>query len=55
MLLSIGAKDKCKGTIYYPIEMQENVKWMDDEVYALVLFIKILHIRMGKVGHHTKI
>ena len=55
MLLLIETKDKCKGTIYYPIEKQENVKWMDDEVYALILFIKILYIQMGKVGHHTKI
>ena len=54
MLLSIKTKDKCKGTIFCT-EKQENVKWMDDEVYALVLFIKILYIQMGKVGHHTKI
>ena len=45
-------KTNAKGRYIF---LLKSKRMIDDEVYALVLFIKILYIQTGKVGHHTKI
>jgi len=32
-------KTYMKGRYLFAVEKQESIKWMDDEVYALVLFM----------------